>query len=153
MINDLEKYIAIFNADCNQEISGFGTIDIALHNCGDDFELLFYFYPMIERLMRCILDQSGVFDLENKDNYTYKTLYSIVKSNSKQIKKLFGGELGKEIHYYLVRTYSEKGPRNKVMHYSRRITINKFVVASATYIFEELVQFYVENFCMNSQEI
>ena len=107
---------------------------ISLFQIDERIELLYYFYPAIERLMRCILNQAGIFDIENKRMFTFKVLSSIVLQNGTKIKTLFGDELGEDIHDYLEDTYADEGPRNKVMHYIKDATIAASSIHSAKYI-------------------
>ncbi len=149
MNEQILKYVEVFNLENNQIVSGFGPVNKGLLKLEkDDYIGLYYFYPMIERLIRCILQLSGVFDLENSEQYTFKTLYSIITQNENRIKEVFGLELSDEILFYLQETYGEDGPRNKVMHYNQNAEIPDSALISAQYIFGLLIQFYVEHYCI-----
>lgn len=145
MDKEYYDYVKIFNSEVNQKISKFGVIPEAFIELEDNPKLLFYYYPMIERLVRCLLNMSGVFDIMNSNQYTFKTLYSIIINNESGLSEVFGQDFGEEIYCYIVATYSPQGFRNKIMHYSEG-EVNLSVVASAKYMFLRLVQFYVESF-------
>lgn len=147
MIDGMQKYIELFNREDNQNVSRFGLLNSdLLTRENNSYEILYYFYPMIERIIRCILDQSGVFDMENADHYVFKTLNSIITQNGDKLKEVFKDEDGEDILYYLNDTYSENGIRNKVMHYFETTEIDTSAILSAKYIFSRLIQFYVDNY-------
>lgn len=144
MISNIEKYVESFN-DGN---IGFGTIDMTLFDESDeDYQVLLYLYPMIERLFRNILDQEGIFDLENSDSSTFKTLNSIVNQNKPQILEVLGEEFGDELIFYLEEIYSESGLRNMVLHYHKTFEFDKSDTIAAKYIFQRLIVFYVDRYC------
>ena len=77
MVNEFEKFVLEFNSENNE----FGPVDTDLIKYNsNDYQLLFYYYPMIERLIRFILDAEGIFDMENISGDTFKTLKSIIET-------------------------------------------------------------------------
>lgn len=147
MTDNIEDYIEKFNMENNQETSRFGQVNFALLRSDNNMhQVLYYLYPMIERLFRNILDKAGIFDIENAASYTFKTLYSIITQNNDQIIDVFGVDLGDEILYYLNDTYADLGPRNMLMHYHKKAEIPVTAVISAQYIFVKLIKFYVDNY-------
>ncbi len=148
--NKMKKIIEIFNSDVNQKISKFGVVNYSFILLEDNPKLLFYYYPMIERLVRCILDMSGVFNIMNSNQYTFKTLFSIITNNKNGINEVFGAEFGDELYEYIRRTYCPDGIRNKIMHYSvGEVELRDIQIAKQ--IFLKLIQFYVENYTIEDE--
>ena len=116
MIDNFDNTIETFN----KENLKFGDVDVdTVKNESNDYQLLYYYYPMIERLFRNILDTEEVFNLDNIRSDTFKTLKSIIENNEEQIVSVFDKEFGDELLYYLKETYFDDGIRNTIMHYNK----------------------------------
>lgn len=136
------EYISLFN-DNN---GNFGTIDCKFIESEEyEYDKFYYYFPMIERLVREILHHQGEFDLDSYSSSTFRTLFSIITLNKDSIKTIFG----EDIYYYLDLVYTDEGIRNEVMHSS---TVTKHhhhyteYFVSTQYFFIELVKLFVKLF-------
>ncbi len=146
---EIKEYIEKFNISN----ADFGEIDINfILNENNDSRFLFFYYPMIERLVRNILYHNPKSDIEHFQNYTFKSLYSIVKQNYDLLNEIFREEKEEEskeneVLYYLIHAYKEDGPRNKFMHHAEGANVDIQELYNAKYFFERLIVFYVDNYC------
>ncbi len=118
----------------------FGYIDYDLifyesHN----WIFLLYYHPMIERMVRIILDEAGEFNIEFLERETFKTLNSMLDNNNeKKLKKIFG----RDLINYLYEVFKANGNRNKILHYDEKTIIYKKDIDLARKNFIKLIKIY-----------
>ncbi len=77
----------------------------------DNMAVLFYMFPLIERLVVEILDITSLVNVETKNQGTIRTINSMLQD--KETEKIFG----KELHDNLKKYFADDGLRNQLMHY------------------------------------
>ena len=77
----------------------------------DNIAVLFYMFPLIERLVVEILDITSLVNVETKNQGTIRTINSMLQD--KETEKIFG----KELHDNLKKYFADDGLRNQLMHY------------------------------------
>lgn len=77
----------------------------------DNLAVLFYMFPLIERLVVEILDITSLVNVETKNQGTIRTINSMLQD--KETEKIFG----KELHDNLKKYFADDGLRNQLMHY------------------------------------
>lgn len=77
----------------------------------DNMAVLFYMFPLIERLVVEILDITSLVNVETKNQGTIRTINSMLQD--KETEKIFG----KELHNNLKKYFADDGLRNQLMHY------------------------------------
>lgn len=87
-----------------------GQIDYEILD-SNDFELLYYLFPLIEKMIIDILKYNVDSDIEIYTQGTYRTLDSVIAKDDN--KKHFDDE----IIYLLKKYYGKNGLRNKLFHY------------------------------------
>jgi len=97
-------------------IQKIGKIDLKLLEL-KDFDVLYYTFPLIEKLVLEILKLYEYSDIEFYNQGTYRTLQSLKEKNQ----NLFSKSLLEEIDYF----FNTDGIRNKVAHYKKEdISLN-----------------------------
>lgn len=131
----------------------FGVIDYDfLVSDHIEYERFYYYFPMIERVVREIIHHTDELDIESYENQTYRTLNSIITINKNDIELIFG----EEITYFLVEVYGDGGIRNDVMHYRDTLKYKDQVIdylEASKYIFIELVKLYMKLLINNKQNL
>lgn len=77
----------------------------------DNLAVLFYMFPLIERLVVEILDITSLVNVETKNQGTIRTINSMLQD--KETEKIFG----KELHDNLKKYFADDELRNQLMHY------------------------------------
>ena len=77
----------------------------------DNMAVLFYMFPLIERLVVEILDITSLVNVETKNQGTIRAINSMLQD--KETEKIFG----KELHDNLKKYFADDGLRNQLMHY------------------------------------
>jgi len=145
MIENYEKIIKQFNEYDN---NFFGYIDVNLLSTEkEEFELLYFLFPMIERIIRYILDSTGVYELESQKNETFKTINSIFENNNDAILEKFGDDFGVELIEYINYIYKESGIRDKTMHFNNNTSVEIETIKKSKCFFLKLIEFYVMEYC------
>ena len=81
----------------------------------DNMAVLFYMFPLIERLVVEILDITSLINVETKNQGTIRTINSMLQD--KETKKIFG----KELYDNLKKYFADDGLRNQLMHYNPKV--------------------------------
>lgn len=81
----------------------------------DNMAVLFYIFPLIERLVVEILDITSLINVETKNQGTIRTINSMLQD--KETKKIFG----KELYDNLKKYFADDGLRNQLMHYNPKV--------------------------------
>ena len=81
----------------------------------DNMAVLFYIFPLIERLVVEILDITSLVNVETKNQGTIRTINSMLQD--KETEKIFG----KELHDNLKKYFADDGLRNQLMHYNLKV--------------------------------
>jgi len=139
MNNNEIEYIEKFN----DTQAFFGNIDTDLMN--DDSEnhvKLFYLFPMIERIIRLILNQYNDSDIESLDNNKHRTLNSINKINYAVLQRT----VDEPTLLYILELYKDGGLRNKFMHYNESVTFDIGSIMRIQNLFLKLIQIYMDEF-------
>ena len=77
----------------------------------DKLAVLFYMFPLIERLVVEVLDITSLVNVETKNQGTIRTINSMLQD--KETESIFG----KELHDNLKKYFADDGLRNQLMHY------------------------------------
>lgn len=85
-------------------------IDYTLFNI-NNAHCLYYFFPLIERLVIETLALSSLLKIEKDEQGTLRTLNSVLCTE--ECKQIFDDKILKKLSYY----FNEIGLRNKMMHY------------------------------------
>ena len=137
-----KEYNEIINK-FNIKTINFGEIDtVVMNDFSNDYRKLFYFFPMIERMLRLILDHLPNSDIENYSESTFNTLNSILEKNEKVISAILAPsdiDLLKDL-------FSDNGLRNKMLHYTPKINYNPKTILHTQRLFFVLICTYVINF-------
>lgn len=83
----------------------------------DKLAVLFYMFPLIERLVVEILDITSLVNVETKNQGTIRTINSMLQD--KETENIFG----KELHDNLKEYFADNGLRNLLMHYDPKADI------------------------------
>ncbi len=113
-----------------------GIIDFnALDN--NNFEVLYYLFPLIEKMFIEILKYYIDSDIELYEQGTYRTLKSVLERPENL--KYFNNDLVEVIKYF----YKEDGLRNKLFHYTgKKISITTFDIKATKCIALKLLKIY-----------
>lgn len=102
-------------------------------------EILFYFFPLIERMLVEILALEKYMDIEQKSQGMIRTINSIIE-NEKLESILYVGMLDK-----LKEWYGQDGIRNKLLHYDpdiKSVTMKTYEIEDIKEMFVDLCEIY-----------
>ena len=126
-----------FKKYCLEEMSEtIGYLDYEVID-GKYFEVLFYLFPLIEKIIIDILKYSAYSNIELYNQGTYRTLKSIIEKDENQ--RYFDHELMELLLYY----YGEDGLRNELFHYhGKRIDLTYYDILAVKCIALKLLKQY-----------
>lgn len=102
-----------------------------------NFEVLYYLFPLIEKLFIEVLKYNIDSDIELYNQGTYRTLESALEKSENH--KFFNEDLIRVIHFF----YNKGGLRNKLFHYTgATINITTFDILATKCIALQLLKTY-----------
>lgn len=111
----MPDYKVILNMYLTEEIQrNIGNVDAEMF-CNDKVDILYYFFPLIEKIVLEILKMYNYTDIEHYEQGMYRTLYSIIQKEQNRI--VFSSEVLEGLEHY----YKDNGLRNLMMHYSDKL--------------------------------
>ena len=111
----MPDYKEVLTMYLTEEIQqNIGNVDTEMFY-NDKVDILYYFFPLIEKLVLEILKIYNYADVECYEQGTYRTLYSIVQKEQNKI--VFPPEVIDGLEHY----YKDNGLRNLMMHYSDKL--------------------------------
>ncbi|RHM62801.1 hypothetical protein [Coprobacillus sp. AF33-1AC] len=134
-------YDDFFQKCHTKELDNFIHEDDILLFKSNNIAVLYYFFPLIERLAIELLDLTSLVNIEHKDQGTIRTVNSLL--HQEKTKEILGNSLIKKLEKY----FKDDGIRNKIMHYNNdinKIQIDKEDMQIIKYITIQLASLYEE---------
>lgn len=111
----MPDYKELLSMYLTEEIKqNIGSVDTEMFY-NDKADILYYFFPLIEKLVLEILKIYNYTDVECYEQGKYRTLYSIIQKEQNKI--IFPSEVIDGLEHY----YKDNGLRNLMMHYSDKL--------------------------------
>lgn len=122
---DYKEILSMYFTD--EVKKNIGSLDTEMFY-NDKVDILYYFFPLIEKLVLEILKIYNYTDVEFYEQGKYRTLYSIIQKEQNRI--VFPPEVIDGLEEY----YKDDGLRNLIMHYSDKLPDLKIKINELTNI-------------------
>lgn len=111
----MPDYKELLSMYLTEEIKhNIGSVDTKMFY-NEKVDIVYYFFPLIEKLVLEILKIYNYTDVECYEQGKYRTLYSIIQKEQNRI--VFPPEVIDGLEHY----YKDNGLRNLLMHYSDKL--------------------------------
>ncbi|MGE5456348.1 MAG: hypothetical protein ACM3O4_04530 [Ignavibacteriales bacterium] len=119
----MPDYKEMLNMYLTEEVKqNIGNVDTEMFY-NDKVDILYYFFPLIEKLVLEILKIYNYTDIECYEQGKYRTLYAIIQKDQNRV--VFPAEVIDGLEHY----YKDDGLRNLMMHYSENLPDLKIKVS------------------------